>query len=150
MATLFSTLFGSSVLFGLLAFLLRAHSRMWRTLASEYAGGSPQTVLASKPFEQVVIAGHGLAFRNYVPLTIGIHEKGISLRLWPPFSLQCPPLFLPFDQMKCRRTDWFLNDESFAIRLSKVDADIIVGQRLWGWIQSETDLGLSYASDPGK
>ncbi len=145
----FPTLLGAAVLAGIVNFLLRAHSRMWRIVASSYAADFPHPVLARKSFEQALIAGGGLAFRNYVPLTVGIHEKGMSLRLLPPFSLQCPPLFLPFDEMSCRRTDWFLSHDVFAIKLARVDVDIIVSHRLWSWIQSQCGLELSYARDPG-
>ena len=150
MEMLFPTLLGAAVLSGILAFLLRANSRMWRIVASAYAANSPHPVLARKSFEQVLIAGSGLAFRNYVPLTVGVHEKGISLRLLPPFSLQCPPLFLPFSDMTCRRTDWFLSHDVFAIKLAEVDVDIIVSHRLWTWMQSQCGLELSYARVAGR
>ena len=144
---LFPTLLGAAVFAGLVTWLVQAHSAMWRRVASAYAGRSDDAVLARKFPEQVLIAGHGIAFRSYVPVTVRIHEKGISLTLWLPFSLACPPLFLPFDEMSCRRTDWYLNAPSFAIRLARAEVDVIVGDSLWNWIESNSELRLSYAVD---
>ena len=149
-AMILPTLLGTGVMLGLYAWLVHAYSVMWRTVASSYADGYRYSALARKFPEQVVIAGRGLKFHNYVPLTVGIHEKGISLRLLPPFSLACAPLFLPFEDMSCRRTDWFLNHDVFAIRLAKVDVDIIVQRQLWDWLQSNSELALSYAKDVGQ
>jgi len=144
---LFATLFGTAVFAMLLTWIVRANAAMWGVIAASYADSSPRPVIARRFPEQVVIAAGGLAFRSYVPLTVRIHAEGISLRLLPPFSLSCPPLFLPFPEMTCRRTDWYLNAPSFAMRLARADADIILTEELWNWIRSNTDLTLSYGSD---
>ncbi|HYC53334.1 MAG TPA: hypothetical protein VEL28_00120 [Candidatus Binatia bacterium] len=139
------TVIGAAVLAAILLYLVRTYSAHWRSVASRYAGTSRQSLIASKFPEHVVITGR--AFQSYVPLTVGVHEDGLSLKLIWPLSLACPALLLPFEKVTCRQTGWFLNTRSFALRPALLDVDIVVDEKLWNWISARSPLTSSYAQE---
>ncbi|MFN2377812.1 MAG: hypothetical protein ABR538_14855 [Candidatus Binatia bacterium] len=134
----FPKLVGLLVLVGLMRFALHTHGRLWRRVADHYGAPAPDASRVHRAPEQVVIFGGGLAFRRFVPLRVGIHARGISLKLLPPFSFGCPPIYLRFDEMNVRPTSWYLLGESWAIRAAKApDIDIIVDGKLHDWLRSQ-------------
>ena len=131
---LFPTLVGLAVFFGAVWWALTTHAHLWRLVALSYRTDKATLALgrlARKSPEQAILAKGALSYRNYVPLTISIHEGGISLALYPPFSALCPPLLLPFSDMSVRSTSWYLNAQCYAIRMARAgDVDIIIDDRL--------------------
>jgi len=132
----FPALFGFVVLVALIGFLLFTHGRMWRRVSDVY-GAMPGDAPRARRFpEQAVMNGGGLAFRLYVPMTVGIHDRGISLRLAPPFSVGCPPIFLPFEGMSIRPSSWYVWGKAFGIRAAKTsDIEIVVSDKLLDWMR---------------
>lgn len=146
-------LFGSSLIgLGIFAALMwhfaRAHSHMWRLAAARYAGSPRSPKIASK-IETAVITTRGatgglytgnLRYRVYPGLLVAILEDGLALSLLPPFNIMCPALFLPFDEMQLKETDWALWPNPFAIRMTRTpDLDIVVDRRVVGWIREHVD-----------
>jgi len=136
------SLVGFVVFVALIGFLLFTHGRMWRRVADAY-GGSPRDAPHARRFpEQAVISGGGLAFRRYVPLTVGIHDRGVSLRLAPVFSIGCPPVFLPFEELNIRPSSWYVWGEAWGIRAAKAgDIEIIVSDKLLDWMRAHCPTG---------
>jgi hypothetical protein len=143
----FPNLIGLVVLVGLLRFVLLAHGRMWRCVSDVY-GASPGDPPRVRRFpEQAVISGGGLAFRRYVPLTVGIHARGLSLKLAPPFSIGCPPIFLPFDEMNIRPSSWYVWGEAWGIRAAKADhIEIVIGNKFLDWMRTHCPAGTIEAA----
>lgn len=144
----FPKVFGFLVFTGLLGLVLFTHGRPWRSVADAY-GGTPVTPpLASRFPELVVISAGGLAFRRYVPLTLGIHARGISLTLAPGFSIGCPPIFLPFDELSVRPSSWYVWGKAWGIRAAKAkDVEIVLGDKPWEWLQAHCPAGTFHV-DP--
>ena len=131
---------------GLMWFVAKAHSRMWRAASARYAAKPRSARIASK-LETAVIAARGslrpnplgAPFRSY-PIMLRIHDDGLALAVVPPFNLLCPALFLPFDEMDVQRTDWALWSEPFAIRMRKLpETDIIIARDTVRWIREHVD-----------
>lgn len=143
----FPKLFGLVVLVGLFRFLILTHGRMWRCVSDVY-GASPGDPPRVRRFpEQAVLSGGGLAFRRYVPLTVGIHARGISLKLAPPFSIGCPPIFLPFEEMNIRSSAWYVWGEAWGIRAVKADnIEIVVGDKFLDWMRTHCPAGTIEAA----
>lgn len=143
----FPKLIGLLVLVGLLRFVLFAHGRMWRRVADVY-GASPGDPPRVRRFpEQAVISGGGLAYRRYVPLTVGIHARGISLTLAPPFSIGCPPIFLPFEELSIRPSAWYVWGEAWGIRAAKADdIEIVVSDKFLDWMRAHCPEGTVEAA----
>lgn len=127
---------------------LRAHAHMWRQVAARYRGKPSSTSIALK-LEVAVFAARGLrgpdAFRNseyrhYAGLFISVHDQGLALSLVPPFNIMCPALFLPFDHMELKQTDWALWRDPFAIRMRQLPhIDIIIGRETVRWLREYVD-----------
>lgn len=132
---------------GLMWFVVKAHSRMWRLAAARYSGRSGSPVQARK-LESIVITRRGAsgglytgnaAYRVY-PAMIAIHDFGLALSQVPPFNVMCPALFLPFDEMEVKSTDWALWRDPFAIRMRQSpDIDIILDREAVRWIREHID-----------
>lgn len=143
----FPKLIGLVVLVGLLRFLLHTHGRMWRCVSDVY-GASPGDPPRVRRFpEQAVISGGGLAFRRYVPLTVGIHARGLSLKLAPPFSIGCPPIFLPFEDMNIRTSGWYVWGEAWGIRAAKTaHIEIVISSEFLDWMRTHCPAGTIEAA----
>lgn len=140
--SVFPSLLGLLVFVGLLGFALRLHGRPWRRVSDVYAAVPAAPPLARRFPEQVVISGGGLAYRLYVPLTVGIHARGISLTLAPVFSIGCPPIFLPFDELSVRPSSWYVWGKAWGLRAAKAgDIEIILGDKPWEWLQAHCPAG---------
>ena len=132
----------------ILWFALRLHAHMWQRVAARYRGKPSSDAIARK-LEVAVIAARGLRtpdrFRNrdhrkYAGLLIDIHDEGLALSLVPLFNIMCPPLFLPFDEMGLKQTDWALWREPYAIRMRQLpDTDIIIGGVTVQWLRQHID-----------
>ncbi len=143
----FPNLLGFVVLVGLLRFLLHAHGRMWRRVSDVYGASAGDPPRVRRFPEQAVISGGGLAFRRYVPLTAGIHARGVSLTLAPPFSIGCPPIFLPFEEMNIRPSGWYVWGEAWGIRAAKAsDIEIVVGDKFLDWMRTHCPAGTLEAA----
>ena len=136
---------GMAVFLGLMLWVARTHSTMWRRLAERYAGPRRQGAIATK-LELWVIAERGLgdplAFRQYSGLRLALHADGISAWLIPipPLNLGCPPLFLPFAEMEVADTDWMLWTDPVALRMRRAPAlDIVIGRDTLRWIREHID-----------
>ena len=144
-----------AIFLGLMWFVARAHSHMWRQAAARYSRRNRLQSRARK-LDSIVIAKRGASgglpfgtadFRVY-PIMIGIHDTGLSMSVIPPLNLvMCPPLFLSFDEMKLEETTWALWPSPYAIRMRQSpDFDIIVGRDTVRWVREYTDrapFGLS-------
>lgn len=134
--------FGIAVFFGLIYYALKSNAHMWSLVAADYAAkqGLPPAI-ASKAWEDVVIAGSGvLKFRKYLPLTVRIHETGLSLTALAPLAPIQPTLFLPFEDIAVRPTYWYINAESYALRLAGLnEPEIIVHDRLMDWLRANCE-----------
>jgi hypothetical protein len=125
---------------GALYLVLRFQNARWRLLAPSYASSAEKPGRAVKRFATVVARGGMPFFTKYVGVSIAIHEDGLGLSIVPPFSAGAPALFLPFDEMSVRRTDWYLNCGSFSIRMKRnADMELIIDDGLLSWIQANTD-----------
>ena len=132
----------------ILWFALRSNAHMWRLVAAHYRGKPPSAAIARK-LEVTVIAARDMRmlnpfrnprYRNYPGLMLAIHDEGLALSLVPPFNILCPPLFLPFDEMELKPTDWALWHAPFAIRMRRLpETDIIVGRETVGWLRQHID-----------
>jgi hypothetical protein len=125
---------------GALYLVIRFQNIRWRLLVPTYASSAEKPAKAVKRFAVVVARGGMPFFTKYVGVSIAIHDDGLGLRIVPPFSFGAPPLFLPFDEMTVRRTDWYLNSGSFSIRMRRnAGVELIIDEELFSWIQANTD-----------
>ena len=136
---------GAAVFFGLMLWVARSHSAMWRRLAAPYAAPRRRGALATK-LEVWVIAergsGNPLAYRQYAGLKLALHGDGISAWLIPipPLSVGCRPLFLPFAEMELADTDWMLWTDPVAMRMRRAPGlDIVIGRDTLRWIREHID-----------
>ena len=107
------------------------------------------TIRRVDPRESIVITKRGekgplifgnAAYRLYAGVAVTVHQDGLSLSLVPPFNIRCPPLFLPFDQMRLEPTSWGLWPEPFAIRMRRAtDVDLILDRSVVSWIREHVD-----------
>jgi hypothetical protein len=136
---MFWSLFGWAVFAGIFAMVQRTAAYRWRILASSYADGSRRPARAEKRLQKLTMFGPGRLFSSYMPVTVGIHEDGLSLRLLPPFSIFHTPLFVPFDDLQVKRSSWYLNAESFSLTPSRGNGiEIIIDGELFSWISSNS------------
>lgn len=140
-----AALIGIAVFVGLMVWVARNHSFMWRRLAARYAGARRHGAIATK-LEVWVIAERGSgkpsAYRQYAGLRLALHPDGISA--WvipiPPLNVGCPPLFLPFAEMTIADTDWMLWRDPAALRMRRApELDIIIGRDTLRWIREHVD-----------
>lgn len=144
---IFPKLFGLLVLVALIRFALSLHGRQWRLVAERYGAAPGDPPRARRFPEMVVINAGGLAFRRYVPLTVGIHARGISLKLAPGFSIGCPPIFLPFEDLSIRPSSWYVWGEAWGIRAAKAaDVEIVVSDKFYDWMQAHSPDGTFEAA----
>ena len=136
--------FGLAVGGGALIFVLYRSAFRWRKLAEVYAG-KPEHCIAKLNFQTVILTGMGVAFNSYKGIvTFEIGETGIVMRLFAPFSLFHPPLFIPFSDLSAVQTEWFLNDISYAMSAQKVPGiSIIVSSSLIRLIEEKAGLRLT-------
>ena len=137
-----------AIVAGLMWFFAKAHSRMWRLAVARYAGSPRSPKIASK-IETAIITTRGaigglytgnLRYRVYPGLLVAIHENGVALSLIPPLNIMCPALFLPFEEMELKPTDWALWRDPLAVRMRQSpDIDIIVDREAVRWIREHTD-----------
>lgn len=140
MVMVISSLLGITVFFGILWYAARSWALPWRLVSDAYETSALPPALATRSVQQVVIVGGGLAFRKYVPVTVAIHDDGLSLvafaALWP----FCPKVFLPFAEMSVQRTSWYLDSGCHGIRMTRVEGvEIVVDDDLLGWIRGNCD-----------
>ena len=136
-----SVLLGLAVFAGLMWYIARAHSHMWRQIGSRYSGSRRANPLSTK-LETFVIAYRTKArgLRSYGGLMMAVHRDGLSAWLIPPLNVMTRPLFLPFKEMSLAETDWGLWDGAFALRMSGApDVDIIITKRTLDWIREQVD-----------
>ena len=136
-----------AIILFIIRFALRSHSHMWRLVSASYGGKLASEAIARK-LETIVIATRGLrtpnpfgkiGYRNHTGLILEVHDNGLALALVPPFNIMCPRLFLPFDEMELKQTDWALWPEPFAVRMRRLpEIDIILGRDAVRWIRGHT------------
>ena len=135
-----------AIFVGLMWWVVKAHSHMWRLVAARYRG-TPASARIARKLETAMIATRGLRapnpfgkhYRRYTVL-LDIHDEGLALIVVPPFNIMCPPLFLPFDEMELKPTDWALWPDPFAIRMRRLpETDIIIGRDTVRWIREHAD-----------
>ena len=140
-----AALVGAALFVGLMLWLARSHSAMWRRLAAIHAAPRRRGAIATK-LEVWVIAerrsGSPRAYRQYAGLKLALHPDGISAWLIPipPLNLGCRPLFLPFAGMEVANTDWMLWTDPVALRMRRAPAlDVIIGRNTLRWIREHVD-----------
>jgi hypothetical protein len=122
---------------GALYFVMRFQNYRWRLLASAYQSRVRREATTRKRFATLVAIGGIPFFSRYAGVTIEVCEDGLALSIVPPFSVGAPPLYLPFGEMKIRRTSWYLNSGSFSIKMARGrGVELIVDDALLGWIQA--------------
>ncbi len=143
-----ASLLGVAVFVAIMWWVVQAHSRMWRLAADRYSGLGRGPVIARK-LETIVVTRRGALgtmetgnanFRRYPGTMMTVTRQGLQLSQVPPLNVNCPRLFLPFDQMSLERTIWALWSEPFAIRMTNLpDIDIILDRDTVRWLKSQTD-----------
>lgn len=140
-----------SVALGLLVFAAlmwwaaKTHAHLWRLALKKYPKRRASRADAKK-LETILIARRGALgpsphgeYRRYAGVILGVHHRGLSLSLVPPFNLLCPPIDLPFDEMELQPTYWALWPDPLAIRMRNLpDFDIILAHDTVGWIRDRT------------
>jgi hypothetical protein len=144
-----ATLIGAAVFVVLIWWIARAHSRMWRFVSASYAGRGTSAPIATRRMDTIIIAARGsagplyagnMAYRAYAGAKITVYEDGLALSLIAPFNVMCPPVHIPFDEMRLERTDWALWPEPFAIRMESLpEIDIILARDTVQWLRGRTD-----------
>lgn len=138
-------LIGLCVFLGLMWWIVRANAFWWRKVGADYAGRPPSRPLARKVPETIVVTGRpasraAIGYRVYGASVIAIHSDGLALDQIPPLNIHCPPLFLPFDEMVVKETDWMLWPDAYVIRMQRCpDIDIIVARRVILWVREHVD-----------
>ena len=141
----------ASVALGLLVFVAvmwwaaKSHAHLWRLALRKYPERRAWRADA-KRLETFVIAHRGALgpsphgeYRRYSGAILGVHDRGLSLSLVPPFNLLCPLIELPFDEMELQSTYWALWPDPLAIRMRNLpDLDIILGHDTVEWIRDRT------------
>jgi hypothetical protein len=132
----------------ILWFAVRLHAHMWRRVAARYRG-TPASAAVARKLETMVIAARDMrtpdrlgsgAYRQYPALMLAAHAEGLALSLVPPFNIMCPPLFLRFDEMELKQTEWALWPDPFVLRMRALpDVDIIVGRDTVRWLREYVD-----------
>jgi hypothetical protein len=122
---------------------------MWRSVSADYPRRSGSRVITKKSLDTIVITRRGASgpivmgnveYRQYPGVLLAVHDKCLSISLWPPFNVLCPTIELPFDEMELRQTYWALWPEPFALRMRRrKDVDIILGSDTVQWLRSHTD-----------
>ncbi|MDP9421253.1 MAG: hypothetical protein M3Q19_00180 [Pseudomonadota bacterium] len=145
-----STALGAALFLGLMWYIARIHSWQWRIAARSYAGRPGSRPIATKGPETIVMTGRGetkaspggIGYRVHVGVRIAVHADGLALSLIPPFSIMCPQLFLPYEEMEVAPTWWALWPDPFAIRMKRApELDIILAQDLAQWLRVHSEYG---------
>lgn len=145
-----STALGIAVFLGLIWYVARVHSFQWRIAAKGYAGRPGSPPIATKAPESIVMTGRGrtklsrgdIGFRVHHGVRIAVHDQGLALSLIPPLSIMCPPLFLPYEEMKVEPTWWALWPNPVAIRMKRAaEVDIILAQDTARWLRDHSEHG---------
>ena len=144
-----SALFGVLVFAGIIAWLAKAHSHLWRKVSDSHprrlsspaiARKAPDTILITRRGESGPLATGNAEYRQYAGAKIAVHAGNLTISLLPPFNLLCPPIELPFDEMEMERTNWALWPEPYAIRMRHLDdIDMIVGHDTGRWLRDYLD-----------
>ncbi len=115
------SVFGYGVFFVLFFGMLHAKARRWRMLAAVY-GGDGGPVREKRTMQSAVLLGIGGYNSLKGILTIGVHDRGVSLRVLPPFSLFHDALFIPYGDIRGWRTSWYLDVQSIELEFTGVPA----------------------------
>ncbi|MBU2589046.1 MAG: hypothetical protein KJ872_13160 [Alphaproteobacteria bacterium] len=144
----------SLAFFGGLAFyIIYASNSRWREYELLYAAFEPRVPIAKKLAGMVRISQPGfrwghlsgdLKSHRHPPVTIGVHDDGLSLSIVPPFKYGCRDLFLPFDKMTIEPAAWDLLDKEYGIRMEGVDGiEILMFSNVLEWAAESSEiLGL--------
>ena len=130
------TLFGYGLAGALFSWVLWTKALRWRYLAMSYAG-EPGDPIEEQRFQSAVLLGlNGFNSLKGI-LTLGVHETGVSLRIFAPFSLFHTPLFIPYDDIAGWKTSWYLDARSVELEFRNApDVKMIVPAEQAEWVHS--------------
>ncbi|MDX2275993.1 MAG: hypothetical protein NW206_11145 [Hyphomonadaceae bacterium] len=139
------TALGLAAFAAFFGYALYRDSWRWRLLAQSYAAATDARPLAQH-WTNVVLEGAKFGWNNYAGVALlGYDNRGLFLRLLPPFSYLHPPLFFPYADIKLTQARWFLQD-ACAIELRESQGiRIIINTDAQRWIEGQCPGSLSQA-----
>lgn len=133
--------FGLAVAVGLFAWAWRRGAYRWRRLAAVYGQvpgwlGKP---LAERRMQNLILRGGAFGWQSHNGITtVAVFDKGLRFSLMVPFSIDHPPFFIPFADLKATRTDWYLNTESYELDTRREpEIKLILDHDLMRWIEAK-------------
>lgn len=133
--------FGLAVAAGLFAWAWRMGAYRWRRLAAVYGKvpvwlGTPH---AQRKRQSVILRGGRFGWQSHLGIiSVAIYDKGLLFSLMAPFSFDHPPFFIPFEELKATRTDWYLNSESYELDTRREpEIKLIIDDDLMRWIAAK-------------
>lgn len=145
---IFRAAFGLALVCGLLYFVYKRFAADWEDLAGIY--GRPwQPPRIQKRFANLVVYSEQRPPRTYKGVvSIGLHEDGIGLRpnRWlVPFH---EPVFVPYDEIKGWRQDWYLDTPSVELSLRRAPAlRLIMPKHQVEWLTRFADESIPISPD---
>lgn len=135
---------GMSVFVSLMCFTWKATARRWTRLARVYRAPRNILIAESSPSQQqtmqsLILVGGNIAWNSYKGIVkVSVKDEGIELRLFPPFSIFHPPLFIPFRDIQIQPKKWYLVGKTFQMSLTSVkDVQLILHSELVEWVDSK-------------
>lgn len=140
--------FGLLVFAALLGGMLRAKAYRWRYLAQIY-GGEAGPVIDTRSMRSAVFIGLGAFNSLRGVITIGIHERGVSFRVMPLFSLFHDPFWVPYRDIRGWKTTWYLDAPSSELEFRRApDVKLVVSADDAAWIQRHSGHAMPLSDQP--
>ncbi len=132
-------LFGLGVFAAFYGSMLYRTAFRWRNLAEFYERPWRETP-AKRHLQSATFYGNGVALNTYNGIvTLGVHPDGLALKLLDPFSAFHPPLFVPYDEIKGHKQNWYLNSKAYELEFRQFqDIKIVMPADQVDWIQSSS------------
>ncbi len=113
-----STIAGFAFVLLMLGFIYKRDAVHWSYLEQAY--GRPWQIPTRERWGNAVLYGKFPVSKAYNGiLKIGVHGDGLSLRImFPPISLFCKPLFIPFRDIIGWDQTWYLNAKTVELELT--------------------------------
>jgi len=144
----FRVAFGLTLLSGLLFFVYKRFAADWEDLVSVY--GRPwQTPRIQKRFANLVVYSQERPPRAYKGIVlIGLYKDGIGLRPNRWFAPFHAPVFLPYEDIKGWRQDWYLDSPSVELSLRRAPAlRLIMPREQVEWLTRIADRTIPVSPD---
>ena len=121
------------------------NSYRWRYLAESYAADGERPIEERTMQSAVLVDGYGFNSLKGI-LKIGLHAKGVSLRVMKPFSLFHAPLFIPYGDIQGWETSWYLDASSTELEFARSPKlKVVMSEDQARWIQSYSGRDMKLA-----